>query len=128
MITRKWKESFMVWYGRSGREWGGAGWVGRVGYIVYIGTESIAKTIVQAQRGMLFNSHSFWHTPLAGCGGVRSGIFRSPWGLRVAFAFFMTAGQRAIVPAGSSLCLCTLRAVRARPTFVRAIRGEASLD
>ena len=41
----------MVWYGRSGREWGGAGWVGRVGYIVYIGTESIAKTIVQAQRG-----------------------------------------------------------------------------
>ena len=44
-------------------------WVGRLGYIVYIGTESIAKTIVQAQRGMLFNSHSFWHTPLAGCGG-----------------------------------------------------------
>ena len=99
MITRKWKESFMVWYGRSGREWGGAGWVGRVVYIVYIGTGSIAKTIVQAQRGMLFNSHSFWHTPLAGCGG------------RFAVGFFGA-----------------LRAVRARPTFVRAIRGEASLD
>ena len=76
----------MVWYGRSGREWGGAGWVGRVGYIVYIGTESIAKTIVQAQRGMLFNSHSFWHTPLAGCGG------------RFAVGFFGALGANSELP------------------------------
>ena len=88
-------------------------WVGRLGYIVYIGTESIAKTIVQAQRCMLFNFHSFWHTPLAGCGGrFAVGFFGAPWGqLRVAFALGMTAGQRASVGARPTLteCLCVVR-------------------
>ena len=51
-------------------------WVGRLGIFVNIGTESIAKTIVQAQRGMLFNSHTIGRL----LGAVRSGIFRSPLG------------------------------------------------
>ena len=110
MITRKWKESFMVWY----REWGGAGWVGRVGCIVYIGTGSIAKTIVQAQRGMLFNSHSFWHTPLAGCGGrVRSGIFRSP-SCSASTSHFCSSHQRGGL---SGLSVCVWCVVRIRTTM-----------
>ena len=75
-------------------------WVGRLGFFVNIGTESIAKTIVQAQRGM----RSIL-TPLAGCWGrFAVGFFGAPWGqLRVAFALGMTAGRPTLTE-----CLCVV--------------------